>query len=225
MNDWEEFVEYAPWFLKPNAEVRVSEPRNGIKLSPSANEIFPSLSKLLAQSSVTPVSINNIFFELLTWNTSNGNRIGWLYYPGAQSLPDSIHSDHRKLLSSFGGVVERLNEPEDTWLLNHNDVLTSPEASRDISFIRDYSWAFDDLGIDFPIRVSDFYSIAQEANGNTTICNRMTGKVILFAPDHAFDFVEPYENSPEYTLYKLNGVVVFCDWVETVAKQWLKYVD
>jgi len=52
-------------------------------------------------------------------------RIGWLCFPPPADLPNGIHADHATLLRAFGGIIERLNEPEDTWLLNHNDAASS----------------------------------------------------------------------------------------------------
>ena len=102
-----------------------------------------------------------------------------------------------------------------------NDALTGREASHDASFINDYMWKFTNAGVDLPIQPSDYYSIAREANGNTTLCHRTTGHVILFAPDHAFDFVVPFDGCSEYALYNLNGIVTLRDWVDVVARQWL----
>ncbi len=223
MSDWQAFIESVPWFIDADADVRVSKPHDGRHLSSAVADIYPSLAKLLAQAIVTPVSVNDGRYELFAWDAVEGYRIGWLCFPPAADLPDSIHADHAELLRSFGGVIERFNEPEDTWLLNHNDALTAREASHDASFINDYIWAFTDAGVELPIRPTDYYSVAREANGNTTLCHRTTGEVILFAPDHAFDFVTPLDGCPEYTLYKLNGVSTLADWVDAVAMQWLTH--
>lgn len=120
--------------------------------------------------------------------------------------------------------MERFNEPEDTWLLNQNDVLTARGASYDATFIREYMWAFDDAGLAMPIEPSDYYCIAGEANGNTTLCHRSRGDVLLFAPDHSFDFVQPLDGCPEYTLYRITGIGGFRDWVETLAMQRLAHI-
>jgi hypothetical protein len=138
-------------------------------------------------------------------------------------IPNDIHGNHMELLNSFGGIIERFNEPDNTWLLNHNDALTGREALHDVGFINDYAWAFSDAGVDLPIRLIDYYSLAREANGNTTLCHRKTGHILLFAPDHAFNFVVPFDGCPEYTLYRINGVVTLGDWVDTIARQWLRH--
>ena len=118
-----------------------------------------------------------------------------------------------------GGVIERFNEPA-TQLLNHDAVLTNHEASFDASFINNYSWAFDD---NVPIDTAAYYTIAREANGNTTICNRADCSILLFAPDHAFDDVSPMDGCPEFTLYNIDGASTFTDWVELIAEQWLRH--
>jgi hypothetical protein len=136
----------------------------------------------------------------------------------------SRHRDHRVLLTSFGGIVERSNEPE-SWIINHNDVLTEREAQHDATFIRAYAWAFEEKSGEIPIHLEQFYSIAVEANRNTTLCHRLSGEIVLFAPDHGFDYVEPFPGCPDYTLYRLVGAPRFCDWVNTVARQWREWIE
>lgn len=221
MNDWQEFLECVPWFLDDDADVHVSEARNGLQVSSSVADSFPAFESLLSRSSVTPVLINHIPHELLAWNGADGFRIGWLCLAPNPQTPHDIYPHHIELLRSIGGIVERFNEPEGTLLLNHADALTAREAAHDASFINDYKWAFDGAGVDLPIEPSEYYCIAREANGNTTLCHRETGEVILFAPDHSFDLVTPLDGCPGYTLYTIDGIVTFNDWVETLAKQWL----
>jgi hypothetical protein len=189
--------------------------------SPWVAASFPHLAELLALASVTDVSVNATRYELLVWDSSDGDRVGWLCLPPSANSPHNLHEDHRKLLASFGGIVERFNEPDDTWLLNLNDALSEREASHDARFIEDYRWAFEDAGLTLPIEPSQYYSIAREANGNSTLCHRVSGQVLKFAPDHCFDHLTQLEGCPEYTLYRINGVATFRDWVDAVAVQWL----
>ena len=123
------------------------------------------------------------------------------------------------MLQSFGGILERANEPETCWLLNQNEVLTEREAGHDASFLEDYSWAFDCVPGGIPIQLKEYYSIAREANGNETICHRTSGAVLLFAPDHSFTHVKPFAGCPAYTLYTLDGTLSFVDWVNKIAQQ------
>ncbi|MFN7731157.1 MAG: hypothetical protein ACK5OB_04595 [Pirellula sp.] len=178
---------------------------------------------MLARSQVTPVAVDDVPYQLVAWDTLDQQRMGWLCFIPEAGIPNNIHATHTELLKVFGGIIERFREPDDTWLLNHHDALTGREASRDASFINDYAWAFNREGGDLPIRLADYYSLAREANGNTTLCHRKTGQVLLFAPDHAFDFVVPVDGCPEYTLYRINGVETLSEWVDTIARQWLRH--
>jgi hypothetical protein len=136
-----------------------------------------------------------------------------------RSEPKShVHIDHRVLLHSVGGIVQRANEPSDTWLLNQNESLTEKEASYDATFLEEYAWAFPEKRI--PIQMENQYSISREANGNDTLCHRKTGDVLLFAPDHSFTQLVSLAGCPEYTLYRIPAASTFRDWVETVAAQW-----
>ena len=221
MSDWAAFTEAVPWFLDRDAAVEVTTRRETRTLSPVAATLFPHLAKLLAMASVTDVSVKGARYELLAWDSPEGNRVGWLCLPPSANAPDNLHEDHRKLLAAFGGIVERFNEPEDSWLLNLNDAMTEREASHDASFIQDYRWAFEDLVL--PIDPFEYYSIAREANGNVTLCHRASGQVLMFAPDHCFDHLTALEGCGEYTLYGINGAAVFRDWVDAVAIQWLNH--
>ncbi len=125
-------------------------------------------------------------------------------------------------MRSFGGIVERQNEPE-WWLVNHNDALTLEEAREDASFVQDYAELFKPNGI--PIDLAAHYSIAREANGNATLCHRTSGKVLLFATDHAFDYVDPVDGCPRRTLYTLHGAPDFTTWVEKLASQWQAWLS
>lgn len=66
--------------------------------------------------------------------------------------------------------------------------------------------------------------MAHEANGNSTLCRRTDGTVLMFAHDHSFDHVTPLEGYPLYTLYRIKGAATFREWVERVAEQWLAHV-
>ncbi len=225
MSDWARFVESVPWFLKRDDAVDVSAQREGHALSPVAATLFPHLDKLLAKASVTEVSVNGARYELLGWDHSDGDRFGWLCLRESENAPRNLHHHHRELLASFGGIVERFNEPEDTWLLNSNDALTAREASHDASFIQHYKWAFDDAGLTLPIEPTEYYSIAREANGNATLCHRISGQVLMFAPDHCFKHLTQLKGCPEYTLYEINGANTFRDWVNAVGLQWLSHTE
>jgi hypothetical protein len=223
MNDWDIFVETVPWFLKRDAAVEVSRTRKGYALSPTAVRLFPPLATLLADGSVTTVSINGTGYCLIAWSGRAGGRMGWLSLPASADPPRSLFAEHRELLASFGGVVERFNEPGGTWLLNQKDVLTEREASHDTSYIQDYSRPFERSGLTIPIDPIEYYSIAREANGNSTLCHRSSGELLMFAPDHCFRHLERLEGCPEYTLYQIKGARIFREWVNTIARQWLAH--
>ncbi|MEM7164433.1 MAG: hypothetical protein AAF581_03160 [Planctomycetota bacterium] len=224
MSDWLAFIESVPWFVDPGADVQISEPRQGQRLPSDLDSTFAPLSSLLAKARVTPVCVAGACYQLYSWQSRDGCRTGWLCLPPVKNPPDQLQRLHVDLLRSFGGIIERFNEPEDTWLLNTNESLTVREASQDARFLADYSWAFDEAGLELPIDPTEYYSISREANGNTTLCHCETGNIILFAPDHSFDFVVPLAGCPEYTLYQLDGITTLRDWVCTVAEQWLGHV-
>jgi hypothetical protein len=224
---WQTFIEEIPWFLGRSQVASVGEARPPGTWSPESSvfgKVFPELDQLLRRASPSSVEIDRARYQLLTWIRGDGGTCSWLSpFPSTDPMP-AVCSDHQILLRSFGGIVERSNEPE-WWVLNHNNVLTERAAGRDGTFIRQYDSAFEDAGVQIPIDLERVYAIAVEANGNTTFCDRLSGEVVLFAPDHAFDHVELFPGCPEMTLYRLDGALDFRNWVNTIVRQWCAWTN
>lgn len=220
---WEAFIDEVPWFVdggQPVAVGKLAAP-GGWRPSDSIAAMFPHLADLLGSAHTSSVSIGPREYVLFSWSTAVGIST-WLSPRPAFTSADLLPA-HRALLSAFGGIVERSGEPETTWLLNTTESLTEEEARFDATFITDYR-AFEGLPGGIPIDLPAYYSISREANGNTTLCHRQSGEVLLFAPDHSFDDIEVLEGCPPYTLYRRRGGRTFVEWVETVAQQWARAI-
>ena len=218
---WEQFLAESILSDEQGEAATVADARPPGSWHPESAEfttLFPALAKLLGKASVSAVEMDGMEYQLFTWQQSDNQFSGWLS-PVPVSTPSLLFEEHKILLKSFGGVTEYVGAPADTWIMSHNQVLTLKATEQDARFIKHYEWAFE--GSPIPIPLDQFYSIAIEANGNTTLCHRVTGEVVLFAPDHAFDHVVPYSGCPEYTLYNIEGVTDFRSWVNAVATQWL----
>ena len=223
---WEQFVEEISWFVEPGqtAEVGVSLPSGSwTPVSGKFENLFPDCYRILRTAIVTPVAVAGVRYQLFTWPRADGFDCSWLSPVPSLNPPRSLHADHQVLLASFGGIVERGNEPS-WWVLNHNDVLTEHVARGDATFIRGDA-RFEMDNIEIPIELEQFYAIAYEANGNVTLCHRQSGEVVLYAHDHAFRHVEPYPGCPEDTLYRLPEAPDFGPWVNTVARQWQRWIE
>ncbi len=235
MSDWDEFSNAVPWFLAGFASVQ-TEPEVAaagvIDVGSPFADTFPDLANLLTSARITPVTLQARRrpprrYRLFAWQRTNGRPFGWLSPAPPVGVCMQLHRDHELLLGTFGGVTERFNEPEDTWLLNGNEALTVDAAGPATSLT-----AFDDAratskrshGRREPIELSEYYAIAVEANGNTTLCHRTTGGVLMFAPDHSFSHIRRLDGWPEYTFYQIPSAPVFRDWVETIARQWVRHV-
>ena len=220
---WNAFAEDLFWFVKNRRHIDVGPLSHPGRWQPSRSLAvsFPVLARLLSAAHTSSIAIDGDEFVLFSWE--DGDRIpSWLSpLPGAAS--PGLLPAHSLLLKEFGGIVERGGEFEGQWLLNTNDALTSREAGHDASFIRDYEWAFQPQPGHIPIDVGAYYSICREANGNDTLCHRVSGEVLLFAPEHSFEHVVPFEGCPEFTLYRIKGGATFTEWVETVAGQWAEH--
>ncbi|HHH76697.1 MAG TPA: hypothetical protein ENL03_06705 [Phycisphaerae bacterium] len=131
MIDWDIFLASVPWFIQAKSKILLGESRSGFNLTPDFRRKFSSFSELLDQAEVTRVSVNDSQYELCSWDSAKGHRMGWLCLLPPRIPASGVCDDHAILFTGFGGIVERFNEPEDTWLLNLNDALTVRETSRD----------------------------------------------------------------------------------------------
>jgi hypothetical protein len=228
---WEQFIEDITWFTKNHQTIEVSAARPPGSWQPTSSDfarLFPELDRLLRSAFVTSVATRDAKYELYAWSRRDNASCAWLAPLRSSNPPSSIYPDHRVLLASFGGILENSNAPdedEEWWILNHNAALTEALSHTDATFIEHYAWAFEEAGVKIPIELQTFYAIAEEANGNTTLCHRHSGEVVLFAPDHAFDHVKVYPGCPAQSLYLLNGAPRFRGWVETTTRQWRQWVD
>jgi hypothetical protein len=223
---WEEFAAEVSWIVKSGDTPSIGTLEAPGAWRPQSADFvrtFPELARVLQAAFVTKVGLAQGQFLLYSWDRPDGSVSSWLSPPRSLAPSPSLHPDHRVLLTSFGGIVERSNE-DDWWLCNHNDALTEAESGCDATFTEQYKWAFDDAGMRIPIELKQFYSIAREANGNTTFCHRSSGEVILFAPDHAFDYVERFPECPENTFYRMAGARYLTDWVDAIARQWREWI-
>src|SRR5262245_2011454 len=217
---WKSFADELSWYVaRHQIEVGLLQPPGAWRVSTDVATGFPKLTRLLSAAHVTEVRIDGLAHVLFSWERRDSDYRSWLARQPEPAPARDLFPAHRLLLASFGGIVERSNEPEGSWLLNLNDALTAAEATHDASFIADAA-IFDQLGIAVPIDLHAYYSIAAEANGNDTLCHRVNGDVLLFAQDHNFDHIVPLEGCPEYTLYRIKGAPTFDSWVESVAAQW-----
>ena len=216
MRDWDVFVDEVSWFLNPGEipEVGAEQPwRRGTVAG------LPELSRLLGAATVTPVTTGDQSYELLAWGAPN-NRRGWLTLPPGGSIPVDVHETHRRLWAVCGGILERFGAPL-TWWNNQNEVLTASAAQRSVAqVLEDYAWLWADEDFEVPIRPSDFYVVAIEANGNLTIVHRASGQLLLFAPDHAFEGVTTLTGSPPYSLLTIDDVPDLGTWIEATARAW-----
>lgn len=223
-SDWEAFAEDCAWYVRRRrVEVGETKPFDRRSMTDEFCRTFPKLGQLLESARVTAVRIDDRSRFLIGWNAKGGGSTGWLSPATTPTPKVDLFTGHQILLRALGGILERWNEPEDTWLVNLNEALTE-DGSVSAVFINDYAELFTMDGASIPIDPGQWYAIAREANGNSTICHITSGRVLLFAPDHAFTHITPYPGCPEYTLYTINDAPDFVRWVETVASQWSRHV-
>ena len=216
MNDWERFIHEVSWFLSPGQSVAVGEARawtGGL-----ADEL-PELSALLGSAVLTPIRVDGDEYELLAWGSARDRR-GWLCRPPREVDGGSVCRTHRSFWKLCGGIVERFGEPV-TWWNNQDQVLTPDAVRVDVAdVLADYAWLWEQDGLEVSIDPKEYYAVAVEANGNLTLAHRDDGRLLVFAPDHAFTGVTPLPGSPPYSLLTIDDVPDLATWIEVCAAAW-----
>ncbi|MCB0835170.1 MAG: hypothetical protein KDE26_26825 [Bacteroidetes bacterium] len=221
--DFEEFKRDVSWFIDRKKQVEIITENSPFQLSLEFANTFPKLTRLLKIARVVEINMNNDSFKLASWTNKNQQPFGWLIKKEQQGeLP--LIPNHRLLLEEMGGIIERYNEPENSWSNNHEFMFLESGCALGINDWDEYyegCCKFEDLE---PIDYKGFISFAQEANGNITLYNPINKAVMLFATDHSFDNVEFVKDQPEYTFHTINEVAEFKDYVELLAHEWLENI-
>lgn len=217
------FLECVTWKFKKSDVIRISETDKS--LSQAFKEIFPKLSLLLSNSIAFEITLRDkLKYQLLCWE--NKNIIGgWLCQTCEKPDIEMLHLN--MLRNELGTIVESwgFEDKREDIICNMKGVLFD-DIQYGIGEIKDIyieSCNYENL---LPsIEDKDYIVIAEEANGNMTLCNKFNEKVILFAADHCFDYVTVYDGCPEYTFYRINQVENIVDYFELLAQQWLEYLE
>lgn len=217
-SDWEAFVRATPWLSHSWTKAVIRELDPVPVSSPRLRESFPHLAALLDLSRHTHVSTQEgEQFTLHSWTLTDATRTHWLCLPPGQS--SRVCEPHGVLLEHFGGITERGDEPEETWLANHNDALTLKLAGHDVAAT--HAPLFDDIPPGL-INPDEWYPIAEEANSDLTLCHRLTSEVLLLSHDDCrSDTVPCYDDDIRPLLFRIPAAPDLVSWVETVARQWL----
>lgn len=191
---------------------------------------FPVLTELINQSHKTGIDTDENSYLLFSWEKEN-HISGWLC-----QLDDPIIEvieEHQILLDNIVGIVESFNGPEKMVVngVNYNYSLT---LNQDFMFVGsrctehlDWEEYYLEKCKDANLRPMDLNSkvfFTREANGAKYFYDKKTRTVNLFSTDHAFNFVNPLPNQPEYTMHSIQGVESFIEFVELAAQQWLSHI-
>ncbi|WP_255658392.1 hypothetical protein [Actinoplanes sp. L3-i22] len=213
MRDWARFVDEVSWFVEPGQAVVVGE---ALPWSRPPIAALPVLSGLLRSATLTPVSVADTPYELLAWGPPDDRR-GWLCRAPHPVDGGPVAEVHQLFWQVCGGIVETFGAP-DTWWSNQNEVLTAEaQRVRVADVLRDYAWLWADDGLTIPIDADEYYAAAVEANGNLTLVRREDGRLLLFAPDHAFSGVTPLPGCPPYSLLTIDEIPDLATWIEVCA--------
>lgn len=218
MSDWVRFVDEVSWFVEPGQAVTVGDARPWSRPPVAA---LPVLSELLGSATVTPVSVADEAYELLAWGPPDDRR-GWLCLPPRDGDGEPVAEIHKLFWRVCGGIVESFAAPT-TWWSNQDEVLTAGARRVQVAeVLADYAWIWEDEGLQVPIDPDEYYVAAVEANGNLTLARRDDGRLLLFAPDHAFPDVTPLHGCPPDSLLTIDHVPDLAAWIEACAAAWIR---
>ena len=211
-----------PWLFF-RLQVAETSIRN-IYLSDIFQQQFPLLSRLLNSAEALNVHVNDQPHILYTWNRTDGATCGWLCKVEEARLDISFIPEHRMLLSEMGGIQESYGYDEKDLALCQFFLFTGSRCEYGIESHKMY---YEEICFNkgyTPLPTDQFITFVIEGNGNRTLYDPATGKVLLYAFDHNFNYVTPVPHQPEYTFYTIHGVDTFTDYVELLARQWLEFV-
>lgn len=219
--DFETFKEDISWFIQKSDKIEFLETETIYTLTDKFQETFPKLSVLIKKARILNLKINSQPYKLFSWNNKDNLSCGWLNkieINGNSTM--NLIDEHRLLLNEIGGIQESYNQPEPSLCNNQNFMFIESECTNGIGGWDDY---YEELCAEenkSQIDYKNFVCFVQEANGNVTLYDPKSKEIFLFAHDHCFDNVVFLENQPEYTFHKINDVVSFVDYVETLAMEW-----
>lgn len=217
------FLECVTWQFKKN-DIMIME-KEERSYSDLFIATFPKLNCLLNKALTFRIVLkNDSCFRLVCWE-NNDSIGGWLCQNCENVNTELLHLNLLK--RSIGTIIEAwgFDAIRDDLICNMDGVLID-KVTYGIGNWKDYFKESCDEEAVFPqIQDADYILVAEEANGNLTLCNKNNGEIVLFAPDHCFDNVEVYTDCPDYTFYKINNADSLIDYFELVAQQWLMYLE
>jgi hypothetical protein len=224
--DFETFKEDISWFIKQSDKVDFLDTESEFQLSENFQNTFPILTKLIKQARILNLNINSESYKLFSWTNKNGLSCGWLNKIEKKSITTlNLIAEHKLLLREIGGIQESYNQPEPSLCNNQNYMFIESECSIGIGGWDKYYEEMCKEENRSQIEFKNFICFVQEANGDVTLYDQRNKEVMLFAHDHSFDNVEFLENQPEYTFHKINNIISFVDYVETLATEWENEIE
>lgn len=226
------FQKEISWFNYKKEPIEVFEIEK-FNLTHKFQNIFPSVTELIDKSQKIGVEIAEKSMILFTWEIG-GEISGWLCQFDKPKI--SIIEEHQILIDNIGGIIESFNGPH---LIEIDDIKYNRPLNLNQYFMFVGSLCSDSTKCDWeepylkwcekinvrPIDLSNCVFFTREANGDNFFYDRHTKEIKLFAHDSGYQFIKPVPNQPERSIYTVKGVSKFDEFVELLAKQWLRYFE
>jgi hypothetical protein len=218
------------WFNYKKEPIKIFEIEN-FNLTNKFQQTYPNMTKLINESVKTGVEFKGKSMVLFTWE-KGGEISGWMCQFDNSTI--QLIEEHQILINNIGGIIHSFNGPESielngvdynyTLTLNQDFMFVGSMNTNKLDWENDYFNRCKEFGTR-PLDLSNSVFFTREADGARYFYDKFTREVKLFSHDHAFKFVDFLPGHPEYTMHTIKGVNNFIEFVEMVAKQWIKYFE
>jgi len=226
-----EFQNQVSWFNHQNKPLETYE-ISSYDLTTTFKTTFPELTRLIDASFKTGIEMDGKSMILFTWELDHVIS-GWMCQLDSPRV--ELIAEHRILIDNIGGIIESFNGPTSVDI-DGRHYNTALHLNQYFMFVG--SMCSDHTDCDWyapyldwcnkihanPIDISNAVFFTREANGDNFFYDRTTKEVKLFAHDTGYQYVDPEPDQPERSLYTINGLTTFDEFVELLAKQWLSYL-
>ena len=178
---------------------------------------LPELSALLESAVLVPAVVRSEPWETLIWSIAGEGRT-WSGPPPVGHDIGDVHPVQRAVAQSWGGATGLHGSAVSWWDGTLTQVLTAAVAEESLAEWVEASGPRS-AGAE-PIDPRDWDPVAVEANGNLTVVERSSGRILMYAADHSFDGLTELPGWPPYSLYTIDDCPDITTWIENAARAW-----
>lgn len=222
--DLQTLLNHCKWLVHRKSVIEPAE--IPFLLSAEFRDTYPTLSRLLDRARVSHWKIDGQAHRLFAWTDYKGEAFGWLNVLEPESAwKPGLIAPHRLLLREVGGIREQFfsfNHSSDPFFSSMAGSFTGSACPPACDY---WGGSYDEycyVNDRAPVDIRAWIAFSYAGNGDFIAYNPADERVYIFAHDYGFGFegITPLEGQPECTLYTIDGVTSFVDYVENLAEAW-----